>query len=69
MLKAADIYYRSPREVKKFTFQYAKALKRNMPKSWHDNEVADADWFTLFKRHKNLSIKNQRPSGSPITEQ
>lgn len=58
-MKAADIYYGlSSREVRKFAYQYAKILKRNIPKSWHDKEIAGVDWFTLFlKRHRNLSIR------------
>ncbi|XP_063216749.1 uncharacterized protein LOC134542016 [Bacillus rossius redtenbacheri] len=57
--KAADIYYGlSPKEVRKFAFEYAVRLKVRFPSSWADCEMAGADWFSAFlKRHPTLSIR------------
>jgi hypothetical protein len=57
--KASDIYCGlSPKEVRKFAFQYAVALKLKVPQKWSELESAVADWFTGFlKRNPSLSIR------------
>lgn len=58
-MRASDIYYGlSPREVRKFAFQYGKAITVAMPQQWSENETAGHDWFTAFlKRRPRLSIR------------
>jgi hypothetical protein len=50
---ASDIYCgSSPRDVRKLVFQYAVALKKNIPEVWKDKEISDPKLFTDFlKRH------------------
>lgn len=57
-MRASDSYYGlSPREVRKFAFQYGKAITEAMPQQWSENEMDGLDWFTAFlKRHPRLSI-------------
>lgn len=57
--QASDIYYGlSPKQVRQFAFEYAIALKLNIPESWSKNKLAGQDWFTMFlKRHNLLSIR------------
>lgn len=56
--KASNIYYGlSPKELRKFAFQYATALKKKNPDSWAANQQAGPDWFSNFlKRHYSLPI-------------
>jgi hypothetical protein len=58
----SDICYGlSPRDVKKFSFQYAVALKKNIPEVWKDKEKADPALFTNFlKRYKTLSLRKSQ---------
>jgi hypothetical protein len=58
--RSSDIYFGlTPKEVRKFAFQYATALKlTNIPPTWPKNECAGVDWFKKFmKRHKGLSVR------------
>lgn len=59
--KASDIYYGlSPKEVRKFAYQYGKANNVAMPPSWAEKEMAGANWFSSFlKRQSSLSIRRQ----------
>jgi hypothetical protein len=59
---ASDICYGlSPRNVRKFAFDYAVALKKNIPAGWKDKELAGPEWFTKFlKRHKTLSLRKSQ---------
>ena len=61
---ASDIYYGlSPRDVRKFEFEYAVALKKKIPEGWKDKEITDPEMFTKFlKRHKTLSLRKQQAS-------
>lgn len=58
-MRASDIYYAlSPREMRKFAFQYGKAIAVAMPQQWSENEMAGYHMFTaFFKRHPRLSIR------------
>lgn len=58
--KASDIYFGlSPKEVRKFAFQFAKELNIPVPPSWTENQQAGADWFTYFlKRNSDLSVRS-----------
>lgn len=57
--KASDIYYGlTPKQVRKFAFQYGQHIKLNMPTSWTNNQMAGEDWFSAFlKRQTTLSIR------------
>lgn len=57
--RASDIYYGlTPKEVRKFAFQYASANNLHVPASWTDKKMAGPDWFTSFiKRNTTLSLR------------
>lgn len=57
--KASNIYYGlSPKEVRKFAYQYGKANNITMPPSWAEKEMAGTDWFSSFlMRHSSSSIR------------
>ncbi|XP_050506078.1 uncharacterized protein LOC126884227 [Diabrotica virgifera virgifera] len=57
--KASDIYFGlSVKEVRKFGYEYAQALKVKFPDSWNQNQIAGEDWFTAYlKRHRTLAIR------------
>ncbi|KAF8773274.1 hypothetical protein HNY73_015947 [Argiope bruennichi] len=57
--RESDVYFSlSPKEVRKFAYQFAISLKRKVPDSWEENQQADEDWFSLFlKRNSSLSIR------------
>lgn len=57
--KASDIYYGlTPKQVRKFAFQYGQHLNLNMPPSWTVNQMAGEDWLSAFlKRQTTLSIR------------
>ena len=59
---ASGIYYGlSPRDVRKFAFEYAVALKENIPEVWKDKEISGPEWFTNFlKRYKTLSLRKSQ---------
>ncbi|KAJ4436356.1 hypothetical protein ANN_18988 [Periplaneta americana] len=60
ILQVSDIYFGlSPKEVRMLAYQIAVANSKEMPKSWEQNKVAGADWFSAFiKRHTVLSIRS-----------
>lgn len=48
----------SPKEVRKFAYQYAVYLKKKIPNSWKEPTMAGPDWFSAFlKRNSSLSIR------------
>ncbi|KAK4883920.1 hypothetical protein RN001_000191 [Aquatica leii] len=57
--RACDIYYGlTPKELRKFAYQYATANNLQVPGSWTKNKIAGADWYTAFiKRNNTLSLK------------
>lgn len=57
--RASDIYYGlTPKELRKFAFQYATANNLQVPTSWTDNKMAGPDWYTSFiKRNSTLSLR------------
>jgi hypothetical protein len=41
---ASDICYGlSPRDVRKFAFEYAVVLKKKIPEGWKDKEISDPE--------------------------
>lgn len=56
---ASDIYFGlSVREVRKFAYDYATALRIKYPESWNERKMAGEDWFTYYmKRHRALSVR------------
>jgi hypothetical protein len=62
-LKTASYIYNGsfPRDVRKFAFENAVALKKNIPEVWKDKEISGPKWFTNFlKRHKTFLCANLR---------
>ncbi|KAK2575359.1 hypothetical protein KPH14_000832 [Odynerus spinipes] len=60
LLQCANIYFGLlPTEVRKLAYQCAVFLNaKNIPPSWHENQIAGIDWFTKFlKRNRSLSIR------------
>lgn len=57
--RASDIYYGlTPKELRKFAFQYASANNLQIPASWTENKMAGPDWYTSFiKRNDTLSLR------------
>jgi hypothetical protein len=64
---ASDICYGlSPRDGRKFAFQYAVALKKKIPEVWKDKEIAGREWFTEFlKRQQTHSLR--KPQATSIS--
>uniref|UniRef100_A0A6P7F2K4 Uncharacterized protein LOC114325922 n=1 Tax=Diabrotica virgifera virgifera TaxID=50390 RepID=A0A6P7F2K4_DIAVI len=54
--QASDIYYGlTPKQLRKFAFQYASANHLRVPDSWTNNKMASPDWYTSdIKRNKTL---------------
>lgn len=45
------------KEARKLAYRYAIANKRNIPKTWTDNECAGEEWFKLFRIRHNISLR------------
>jgi len=58
--QASDIYYGlTPKELKKFAYQYAISNNLQVPANWADNKMAGPDWYTSFiKRNNSLSLRS-----------
>ncbi|CAF4890988.1 unnamed protein product [Pieris macdunnoughi] len=60
VLKCAEIYFGLlPIEIRKLAYQCAVHLgAKNIPSSWHQNNMAGPDWFQNFmRRNANLSLR------------
>ncbi|KAJ8943075.1 hypothetical protein NQ314_009834 [Rhamnusium bicolor] len=57
--RASDIYYGlTPKELRKFAFQYASSNKFEVPANWTKNKMAGEDWAAAFiKRNNSLSLR------------
>ena len=64
--KAASLYYGlSTTEVRKFSYEYAARLQKQMPAKWADNEMAGPDWLSgLLKRYGDISLR--RPEATAV---
>jgi hypothetical protein len=48
----------SEREVRKFSFEYAKALNISILECWRDTKMAGTEWFAKFlKRHQTDPLR------------
>lgn len=59
ILRASDIYHGlSPKDVRRLSYQIAKAKNIKIPGSWNKNEMAGSDWLKSYKkRHPSISIR------------
>ncbi|KAJ8928692.1 hypothetical protein NQ314_018702 [Rhamnusium bicolor] len=57
--RASDIYYGlTPKELRKFAFQYASSNKFEVSANWTKNKMAGEDWAAAFiKRNNSLSLR------------
>ncbi|KAJ8964234.1 hypothetical protein NQ314_005063 [Rhamnusium bicolor] len=57
--RASDIYYGlTPKELRKFAFQYASSNKFEVPANWTKNKMAGEDWAAAYiKRNNSLSLR------------
>lgn len=58
--RASDIYFGlTPKELRKFAFQYAIANNLRVPANWTEIKMAGRDWYTQFiKRNTSLSLRS-----------
>lgn len=65
--QAADIYYGlTPKQFRKFAYEYAVSNNFKVPTSWTENKMAGPDWYTSYiKRNKDLSLR--RPEATSLS--
>ena len=50
-------YVINEEQARKMAYQFAKAKKKDMPKSWEENKTAGIDWMMGFRQKaKNLTL-------------
>lgn len=59
MLHSSDVYFGLTSMLgRELAFQFAKQLKKTVPKPWEKNRIAGQDWFESFmNRHPKLSMR------------
>ena len=54
---SAMFYGLSGTETRRLAFDFAIQLGKKTPKSWQENQIAGADWFSAFLRRTRLSLR------------
>lgn len=60
LLTSANLYYGlTPKQTRKFAYQFGKENDKKLPENWKKNECASYDWLKGFmSRHPQLSLRS-----------
>ncbi|XP_030767040.1 uncharacterized protein LOC115890832 [Sitophilus oryzae] len=66
LLTSADLYYGlTPKQTRKFAYQFGQENQKKIPENWRKNECASYDWLKGFmSRHPQLSLRS--PEGTSL---